>query len=203
MNQSNKLSTKKLTLIGMLGAISAVLMILEFPLPIVPGFIKMDFSELPIILGGYLMGPVAGSFIVILKILIKFLFKGTSTAGVGEISNMLYAFCYMLPSVLIYRKFLHSKSGAAISMAIGTVVTSIVSIFANFYFTFPAYAKLFGMSIDAIVGAGAAINSNIHDLFTMMIFCMLPFNLLKYGLVSLVTFLVYKRLHRLLSTIVD
>lgn len=199
---SNKLTTKKIVLIGLLGAVSAVLMILEFPVPIVPGFIKMDFSELPIILGGYLMGPVAGSFIILLKIILKLIFKGTTTVGIGEISNMIYSFCYMLSSVLLYKK-LHTKKGAAISMTIGTLITSAVSIFANAYFTFPAYAKLFGMSMESIIGAGTAINPAIHDLFTLMIFCMLPFNLLKYGIVSLVTFLVYKRVNRVLKNIIE
>ena len=92
----------------------------------------------------------------------------------------------MLPSVLLYKK-LHTKKGAAISMTIGTLITSAVSIFANAYFTFPAYA----------------INPAIHDLFTLMIFCMLPFNLLKYGIVSLVTFLVYKRVNRVLKNIIE
>lgn len=202
MTRTKKFTTKKIVMIGLLGALSAILMILEFPVPFVPPFIKMDFSELPIILGGYLMGPLAGSFIIFLKIILNFIFHGTTTMGVGEVSNMLYSFCYMLPSVLLYKK-LHTKSGAAISMTVGTLVTSFISIFTNFYFTFPSYAKLYGISIDSIVAMGTEINGHITDLFTMMVFCMLPFNLLKFGIVSLVTFLVYKRLHQLLKNMIE
>lgn len=201
MNNDKKgFSTKYITLTGMLGAISAILMILEFPLPLAPTFIKMDFSDLPVILGGYMMGPVAGLIIILIKILLNFVFTGTVTAGVGEAANMIYSISYMLPAVIIYR--LHkSKKEAVISLVVATLFASIVAVFVNTYITFPVYAKAFGMSIDSIVAMGTAINSNITDMFTLMLWSILPFNILKYGIVSIITFILYKKLKRFIFNI--
>lgn len=193
--KERRFSTSKMVMTGILGAVSAILMILEFPVPIAPGFIKMDFSDFPIILGGYLMGPLAGFFIILIKILLNFILSGTTTVGVGEVANFIYSVSYMLPAVLIYKK-IHTKAGAVISLAAGTIVAAGVAFVANYTFIFPAYAKLFGISLDSIIGMGTAINGNITDLFTLMLFSILPFNLFKYGCISVITFFGYKRLSR-------
>lgn len=183
---------KKLVLVAMLGAISAVLMLFEFNVPLVLPFIKMDFSELPIILGGFILGPGAGTGVILIKILLNFVFNGSVTAGVGEVANFVLSLCYMLPSVLIYRTK-KTKKWAAASMAIGTVVAGVASVFMNTYVMFPVYGKVFGLSMDAIVGICAGVNPAVDSLLTMMLFSVLPFNLFKYGVVSVLTFLVYKR----------
>ena len=109
MSGTNK--TKKMVLTAVLGAISGILMLLEFPLPLIPPFVKMDFSELPVVLGGFIMGPLNGSLIAVIKIVLNFLLNGTSTAGVGEIANLIYSLGYMLPAVFIYHKFRSKKRG--------------------------------------------------------------------------------------------
>jgi len=162
----------------------------------------MDFSELPVILGGYLMGPIAGLWIILIKILVNFLIGGTTTMGVGELANLIGSVSYMVPCVLIYRKFM-SKKGALGSLLIGTLVVSIVVLWGNLYLVFPIYATLYGMSLDAIVAMGTATNPYVTDLFSMLLFSMLPFNLIKYGSVSIITFLVYKRLSKLLKSIME
>lgn len=191
------LTTKDLVMIGFLGAISAILMYFEFPVPLVPGFIKMDFSELPIIIGGFMMGPLAGAFIIIIKILLHFILSGTTTMGIGELANMIGSFGYMLPAVILYRKW-HTKKGAIVTLVIATLVVSVLAVTVNIVLMFPAYAALFGISIDRIVEMGRVVNPNVKNLITLMLFSVLPFNLFKYGIVSLLTFFVYKRLGKIL-----
>ncbi len=193
MAQSNKNSTKKLVLTAVLGAISGVLMVLEFPLPFIPPFIKMDFSELPVILGGFIMGPVNGAFVSLIKILINFVLNGTTTFGIGELANFLYSIGYMLPAVIIYHR-LKTKKGAVISLAVGTVITSILAVIINTTITFPVYGRLMGFDIPAIVAMSAQTNPFVKDLFTLMLCSILPFNLFKYGVTSILTFLLYKKL---------
>lgn len=195
------ISTRKIVLIAMLGAISAVLMLIETPLPFAPPFLKADLSELAIIIGGFVMGPVEGILIILIKILLKLIISGTHTAFVGEAMNFCVSAVYMLSSVMIYHK-LHTKKGAALSLALGTCIVSIAAVFVNYYVMFPMYEKAYGMPMDAIIATGTAVNGHIVDLFTMMLWAVLPFNLLKYMVVSVVTFLVYKRLATLLRNTV-
>lgn len=193
MAERNKNATKKLVLTAVLGAISGVLMVLEFPMPFIPPFIQMDFSELPVILGGFIMGPVNGSFVSLIKILINFALNGTTTFGIGELANLLYSLGYMLPAVLVYHK-LKTKKGALISLCVGTIITSILAVIINTTVTFPVYGKLMGFDIPAIVAMSSQTNPLVKDLFTLMLCSILPFNLFKYGVTSILTFLLYKKL---------
>ena len=181
----------------MFGAVAAILMSFEVSVPIAPEFIKLDFSDLPTVLGTFIMGPVEGIMIATVKILLKLLFKGTSTAYVGDFANWLFAVAYILPAALIYH-FKKGKSGAALTLAVATVFTSLVAVICNVTFIFPAYSKLFGAPMSAIIGMGHKINSNINSLWTMMWYSIFPFNLIKYGASSVLTFFVYKRLKRVI-----
>ncbi|SFQ40481.1 Riboflavin transporter FmnP [Lachnospiraceae bacterium XBB1006] len=184
---------KRMVLVAMLGAISAILMFFEIVIPFVPPFIKFDFSELPIIIAGFVLGPVDGILTIVIKLLLKLVLKGTQTAGVGELMNFCVSALYMLPSVLIYRR-IRSKKGAVISMAVGTVNVSIMAVLINYFIMFPVYAWAFHMPMEALVSQGTQVNPKIDSLFTMMVWAVLPFNLLKYTVISVTTFLVYKRL---------
>lgn len=195
MNTKKHLNTRNMVLIAMFGAVAAVLMTFEVGFPLVPGFIKLDFSDFPIVLGTFVMGPIEGILIATVKILLKLLIKGTSTAYVGDFANWLYSVCYILPAALVYH-FKRTKSGAVLALAAGTVFTGIVAVIANYTFIFPMYSKLFGAPMEAIIAAGTAINGKITDLGTMMIYSILPFNLFKYGLSSVITFFVYKRVKK-------
>ena len=187
--------TKCIVMTGMLGAISFILMLFELPMFFVPGFIKMDFSELPIMIGGFLMGPVWGSIVALLKIVLKLIFKGTSTGGVGELANLAGALCYVLPASLIYGRN-KSRKSAALGMAVGTVLTSIVMVLCNTFVTFPLYMRLFQMDEAMIVGMTQQVNPLASNMLTVMLFSILPFNLFKFGVVSVITMLVYKRISR-------
>ena len=194
----NKMSVKMITQAGMLGAIAVVLMLFEIPLPFAPAFYEIDFSEVPVLVGAFAMGPLAGLLIEFVKILLNLLINGTTTAGVGEIANFLIGISFCLPAYLIYRK-MHSKKGAIVGLASGTLIMTAAGCFLNAYVLLPAYAKAFEMPIDALVGMGTAVNAKITDLFTFVVFAVAPFNLLKGVLVSLVVVLIYKKISPILK----
>ena len=190
---AKRVDVRRLVLIAMLGGISAVLMLFEFSVPFVPPFIELDFSELAIIIGGFVMGPVEGLLIILIKVLLNLVMNGTTTMGVGELMNFCVSAFYMVPSVLIYRK-LRTRKGAAISLVCGTLIVSILATLMNYFIMFPIYAWAYKMPMDALVQMGAAVNSHVDSLLSLMLWSVLPFNLFKYTLVSVITFLVYKRL---------
>lgn len=187
----NKIRT--IAQIGMLGAIAVVLMLFEIPLPFAPAFYEIDFSEVPVLVGCFAMGPLAGAIIELIKILLNFAINGTITAGVGEIANFLIGCALVVPAGIIYRKK-RTRKGAIVGMATGTVVMTVLGCFLNAYILLPTYAKAFEMPIEGLVGMGSALNKNITDLFTFVAFAVAPFNLLKGVLVSLIVFLIYKKI---------
>ena len=190
-------TTKNMVMIAMFGAIAGVLMLFDFAIPIAPGFMKIDLGDLPAILGTFMMGPIEGLLICLVKLLVKLVIKGTTTAFVGELSNFVVCAAYILPSYFIYKSH-KGKAGAVLSLAVGTIVVSIVAVFSNYFVMFPMYSNLYGMPMEAIIGMGTAINPRITNLFTMMLFAVMPFNIIKYGIVSVITFFVYKRLKNVL-----
>lgn len=191
-NQS-KIGVRTITQIGMLSAIAVVLMLFEIPLPFAPAFYEIDFSEVPVLIGCFAMGPMAGTIIELIKILMNFVINGTITAGVGEIANFLIGCALCVPAGLIY-KSRRTRKGAIAGMAIGTVCMTVLGCFLNAFVLLPAYAKAFNMPIQALVDMGTAINSNITSLFTFVVFAVAPFNILKGVLVSLIVFLIYKKI---------
>ena len=196
-NTSNK--TRKLVEIGMLGAIATVLMLFEFPLPfIAPPFYELDFSEVPVLVGAFALGPMAGATIELIKILINLLINGTATAFVGEIGNYLLGCSFIIPAALIYKKR-KTKKNALIAMVIGTIAMTVFGCFLNAYVLLPTYATAFGMPIDAIVGMGSAINANINDVMTFVIIAVAPFNIIKGIVVSVITLLIYKHISPILK----
>lgn len=196
--RKEKINARTIAQIGMLGAVALVLMLFEIPLPFAPSFYKIDFSEVPVLIGSFAMGPVAGVLIELVKILLKLLTKGSTTAGVGDVANFLIGISFCLPAAFIYRK-MHSKKGAIIGMAAGTIFMTLVGCFLNAYVLLPTYAKAFQMPIDALVAMGTAVNGHITSLFTFVAFAVAPFNLLKGVLVSLVVALIYKKISPILK----
>lgn len=192
-NKKTETSVRKLVQIGMLSAIAVVLMLFEIPLPFAPAFYEIDFSEVPVMIGCFVMGPAAGAVIELIKILLNLIINGTLTAGVGEAANFVIGCCLCVPAGLVY-KYQRTRKGALIGMIIGTLIMTIAGCFINAYVMLPTYAAAFQMPIDALVAMGTAINANITDLFTFVILAVAPFNLLKGVLVSLIVFLIYKKI---------
>ena len=194
-------SVKKTVFIGMMGAISAVLMLLNLSLPFAPEFLKFDISELPALFAGFFLGPLSGCGVVTVKILLKVLFQGSDTGYIGELMNVMGSICFILPASLIYR-WKHTKQGAIIAMTVSTVLVSAAFIFINAYIAFPLYSQLYGMPMDAIISMGTAVNPMITDLPSLMLLSVFPFNLFKHGVTSFITYLIYKRTGNTLREII-
>lgn len=192
-----KVNIKTIAQIGMLSAIAMILMLFEIPLPFAPAFYEIDFSEVPVLIGCFAMGPLAGVAIELVKIMLNLVINGSITAGVGEFANFLIGCSLVVPAGIIYRKK-HNKKGAIIGMTVGTIVMTGLGCFLNAYLLLPTYAKAFQMPIDALVGMGTAINANITDMLTFVAFAVAPFNLLKGVLVSCIVLLVYKKISPIL-----
>ncbi len=190
--QTKSINVRTLVFIAMLGTVSTILMTLNFSLPFAPAFLKFDISELPALFAGFFLGPLSGCAVVAIKVLLKLVTQGTETAFVGEFMNLLGSLCFILPASLIY-KWNRTKKGAIISLIISSVFVSIVFIFINAYIAFPLYSNLYGMPMETIIGMGTAVNPKITDIKTLMLFSVFPFNLLKHGITSFVTYLIYKR----------
>lgn len=200
--KSKKFNVKASAFIAMLGALSAVLMAVSIPLPFAPSFLKFDISELPALFAGFFMGPASGCAVIVIKILLKLVLQGTDTAFVGEMMNIAGSCIFVLPASFIY-KYKHTKKGALISMAVSTILVSVVSVFLNAYIAFPMYSSLYGMSMDAIIEMGSAVNPLVHDNVTLMLYSIFPFNLIKHGVTSIVTYLVYKRCGNALRSVLS
>ncbi len=192
------LSTRKIALIGVFSAIAFLLMLLEFPVPFAPSFYELDFSEIPVLIGAFAFGPVAGVMIEFCKILLKLAFKGTTTAFVGDLANFIIGCSFVLPASVLYLNKKTKKTAIAGS-ALGTVCMTVFGTAFNAVYLLPKFAQLYGMPLDVIVGMGTAINPAIHSVATLVIFAVAPMNILKGGSVSLVTMLVYKKLSPILK----
>ena len=186
---------RALVVTAMLSAVGCVLMMLDFPLPmLIPSFVKMDVSELPALLAAFSLGPVSG-VVVCLKNILAAIFHG-STLGIGEVCNFLMGAVFTGVAGLIYK---HSKTRkmAVIAALVGAVAMAVASVPVNFFFSYPVYAAAFG-GMEAIIGAYQAINPNMTSLLGCLIVFNMPFTLAKGLLVSLLTFLVYKPLSPIL-----
>ena len=176
---------------------AAVLMLLEFPLPFAPGFYKLDLSELPVMICSFYLGPVAGVVSEFVKVFLKLLLKGTSTAFVGDFANFAVGCTFVLPASVIYHAR-PSKKTALIGMIVGTVVMTVFGSAFNALYLIPKFAQLFHMELEKIVGMGTSVNSHITSVYTLVLYAVVPFNLLKGAVVSLLTFLLYKRISPLM-----
>lgn len=185
--------------IAILSAIAAVLMLLEFPLPFVaPDFYKLDFSEVPVLIGGFLMGPLAGCLIELVKVLLNFIINGTVTAGVGEFANLIVGCAFVCPVAWVYKKSTGTK-GMVVGLIVGVVSLVVVSALMNYYLLLPAYSKAFGMPLEAFVQIGNAVNSSIVDLRGFILLAVVPFNCIKGILMSIISGILYARIGKALA----
>ena len=188
---------RRVAYVGIFAAIAAVLMYLEFPLPFAPAFYEIDFSEIPVLICSFSMGPVAGVVCEFLKVVLKLFLKGTSTAFVGDLANFVVGCALILPASVAY--FANkTKKGAVIGMAVGTVCITVVGSLFNAVYLIPAFSVLYDTPLDVIIGMGTDINPAITSVNTLVLFAVAPFNLLKGVADSIITFLLYKHIERLL-----
>ena len=194
-------TTKNLVLMAMFSALAAVLMLWEFPIPfIAPNFYEIDLSEIPILVGSFIMGPVSGVIMEAIKIILKLLIKGNSTAYVGDFANFCIGVCLVVPASIIYQKH-KTKKNAFIGMLVGTLFMAVAGVVLNYFVMIPFYVKAFGMPLEAIIGAGAKIQPLVTNKLSFTIVCVAPFNIVKGIIVSLVTALIYKHISAFVKTI--
>jgi len=194
MKKERFLTTARMTRIAILGVCAFILMYFEIALPfIAPTFYKLDFSEIPVLIGGFALGPLSAVVIELIKILLKLLFKPTMTAFVGELANFLVGCAFAVPAALYYQKN-RTKKGALISLLIGTLCMALAGFAVNLWLVIPAYVSIMHFPLEAIIGAGAAIFPVVDSVFMLVLCCTTPFNLIKGILLSILTFLLYKRI---------
>jgi riboflavin transporter len=191
--QAERSSVRRLVVTAVLSALSAALMYLEFSVPVVPGFLKYDFSDLPALIAAFGVGPIAGVTVELIKNLIHL--PMTATGGVGELANFIIGVCYVLPAGLIYR-FRKNRAGAFMGAMGGAVLASVMSLPVNYWITYPVYTNF--MPMEAIIGAYSAIIPAANTLWKALLMVNLPFTFVK-GLINVaVTFALYKRISPLL-----
>ena len=179
----------KITMTGMLSALSTVLMFLSFSVPFMPSFIKFDLSELPALIATFALGPVEGVIVCLVKNLINM--TSTTTGGVGEFANFLLGASFVLPAGIIY-KVKRDRKWALIGSLVGVTLMAIISFPINYFVTYPMYAKI--MPIEIIVNMYKEINPNVDGLAACLLVFNVPFTFFK-GLVDvIITFLIYKRI---------
>ena len=199
-----KNTTHNLTVAAMLSAVAFILMFIEFPLPmLIPSFVKMDFSDLPALLGAFALGPVYGVVISFMKNLLHIIIKGTSTACVGELCNFMLGAVFSAVAGFVYKRH-KSRKTAILGAIAGAAAMALVSIVTNYFIVYPAYVVLYKLPLEAIVGMYEAILGGVSHVPTQnaLLNCLLvfnvPFTLVKGLLDTALCFLIYKPLSPLL-----
>ena len=188
-------SARPIAYIAMFSAIAAALMFLEIPLFFAPSVYEIDLSEIPILICTFYLGPVAGVICEFLKIFLKLLLKGTSTAFVGDFANFAVGCALVLPASICYH-IRKTKKTAIGGLVLGTLVMTIFGSLFNAIYLLPKFAQLYGMSLESIVAMGSDINGGITSVSTLVLYAVVPLNLIKGSLVSLLTMLLYKRIEK-------
>ena len=190
--------THKLTVTAMLSAVAFILMFIEFPIPaLIPSFVKLDISDLPELLAAFSLGPVYGVAVTFLKNLLHIVFKGTSSAYVGELCNFLLGAVFSLVAGFIYQRK-KSRKSALIGAIIGAALMAIISVPLNYFVVYPAYVVCYGMPLEAIIGMYQAILPSADSLIKCLTIFNMPFTFCKGMLDVLLCFLIYKPLSPLL-----
>lgn len=181
--------------VGILAAMSFILMFVQFPIPVAPPFMKVDLADVPALIGGFSMGPIYGVLIQLIKNILNL--SKTSTYGVGEISNFVVGGLFVFVSSSIYKKN-KTKKNATIAMICGMLIMTLAATLSNAFVIFPLYGKAMGVDMNAFVAIAHKTNTLVKSYFTMMIFAIVPFNLIKGFIEILVTKLLYKHVSSIL-----
>lgn len=196
MTKTKKTNVRAMTATALMGALGTVLMIIEFSVPIMPSFIKLDFSELPALIASFAYGPVYGILVCFIKNIIHLFFG--STMCIGEISNFILGSVFVGTAGLIYKRN-KTKKGALISCLVGAVVMAVVSVFTNYYIVYPLYVTVLGMPMDTILGMYQALLPAVDNLWKALIIFNLPFNIVKGIFDAILCFIIYKRISPILK----
>jgi riboflavin transporter FmnP len=192
-----KISLATLIKISVLSGMAFILMLLEFPLPIFPSFLKIDFSDIPALLGAFALGPIPGIIIELLKNILNVLIRGSQTAMIGEAANFIVGSALVGTAGVLYKRS-KTRKNALISVTAGVLVMTLIASVTNYYIWLPLYESALHFPIEAMVAAGQKIFKGITDLNSFVAYSIVPFNLFKGVVVALITVLVYKKLSPIL-----
>ena len=196
IQDEKKRRIRRITSAAVLTAFAVVLMYFEVALPFMPPFLKFDFSEIPVLVGSFALGPLYGIIIELLKNLIHL--PVSATSGIGELSNFLTGSIYVFTAGIIYLKH-RTRKGAIVSMLVAAACLTAVAIPLNYFLTLPLYGSVLGFSTEAIVGMCASVNSLIVDKWSLILWGFVPFNLFKGIAVAFITFWIYKPISQLIN----
>ncbi len=190
---------RKVAYMGMFAALAGVLMLIEIPLFFAPSFYKLDLSEIPVLICTFSMGPTAGVVCEFLKVVIKLLLKGTTTAFVGDFANFAVGCSFVLPASIIYHMN-KTFNQAVISLAVGGLIMTVFGSLFNGVYLIPTFARLFaGGDMSQIIGMASAVNEKIDSVGKLVALAVVPFNLVKAVVVSVITLPLYKRVKAILG----
>lgn len=190
-----KVNVRKIAMTAILSAVATVLMFISFSLPIIPSFIKLDFSELPALIAAFSMGPVSGVVVCFIKNLVNLAMS--TTGGVGELCNFLMGVTFVVPAGLFY-KFRKDRWGALWGSVLGAVVMAVMSFPINYFISYPFYVRSGMMSMEAIMDAYQLILPSVQTLPQALLIFNIPFTLVKAACDVAITFAVYKRISPLI-----
>ena len=180
---------RKITVTAILAALSSALMFISFSVPLMPSFIKLDFSELPALIASFSLGPMYGVCVVLVKNLVNVFF--TTTGGVGELSNFILGAVFVFCAGMIYKKK-KCRSYALIGAVVGSFLMAAISLISNYYVVYPIYQNF--MPLEAIMGLYQAIYPGVKNLWQALIVFNVPFTFIKGMLNTLITFVIYKKI---------
>lgn len=192
--RKKRLTTKEIVLVGMLAALSYVLMLIHLPFKHL-GFLEVEFSDIPAIIAGFAYGPIAGILVELIKNLIKVL-TATTTGGVGELANFFVNIAFVIPSSILYRR-LKGKYRIVTTCTIATICMMIMGIIVNYFITVPLYCNLYGL--DIVISLAQSTIPAIKNELSLILIGITPFNLLMGIMMSVVSLLVYKPFHKVIS----
>lgn len=187
--RKNFVSTRIITITALLASISYILAFIEFPVPLSPSFARMDLSDIPALIGAFALGPVTGVIIELIKNVLQLL--STSTAGVGELANFLIGASYVWIAGFIY-KYKRTKKGAISAYIISSIVMGVVAMIVNYFILLPLFETF--MPLDQLIASFSEFLPFIQTKLDVVLYNVLPFNVIKGLVVGLVTMVVYKKL---------
>ena len=200
--KKSPITTKFIARTGLFAAMSIILYLvpgLKFSLPFFPSFLEIHFDEVPALIAGFAYGPLSGFFVILVKTIVKL--PMTNTMMVGELADLIYSTAFIIPAALIYKKN-RSIKGALIGLLVATVIQIFVSSFVTSFLILDFYIYMMGWPKVVILNMCKAANPNVTSLgWTFLFLVAVPFNALKDAIVVVITFLLYKRLHRVIDKI--
>lgn len=188
-NRKKFISTRTITITALLASISYILAFFEFPVPLSPSFARMDLSDIPALIGAFALGPATGVIIELIKNVLQLL--STSTAGIGELANFLIGASYVWIAGFIY-KYKRTKKGAISAYIISSIVMGVVAMIVNYFILLPLFETF--MPLDQLIASFSEFLPFIQTKLDVVLYNVLPFNVIKGLVVGLVTMVVYKKL---------